>query len=87
MLALMRVCKIPLPVDPKTNKYSCATKLLKSMVETYPLLKVFYEDKRMIDAIKNLKLEIILRLPHSINLQNGLGLPGAGSRLASNSRT
>ena len=58
MLALMRVCKIPLPVDPKTNKYSCATKLLKSMVETYPLLKVFYEDKRMIDAIKNLKLEI-----------------------------
>jgi DNA polymerase-1 len=28
------------------------------MVETYPLLKHFYEDKRMIDAIKNLKLEI-----------------------------
>ena len=28
------------------------------MVETYPLLKHFYEDKRMIDAVKNLKLEI-----------------------------
>ena len=58
MLALMRACRIPLPVDPKTGKYSCATKLLKGMIETYPLLKVFYEDKRMIDAIKNLKLEI-----------------------------
>ena len=58
MLALMRACGIPLPVDPKTGKYSCATKLLKSMIDTYPLLKVFYEDKRMIDAIKNLKLEI-----------------------------
>jgi hypothetical protein len=28
------------------------------MIETYPLLKDFYEYKRMIDAIKNLKLEI-----------------------------
>jgi hypothetical protein len=28
------------------------------MIETYPLLKDYYEDKRMIDAIKNLKLEI-----------------------------
>ena len=58
MLALMRACGIPLPVDPKTGKYSCATKLLKSMIGTYPLLKLFYEDKRMIDAVKNLKLEI-----------------------------
>lgn len=49
---------IPIPVDPKTGKYSCATKLIKSMIETYPLLKDFYEDKRMIDALKNLKLEI-----------------------------
>jgi hypothetical protein len=28
------------------------------MIETYPLLKEYYEDKRMIDALKNLKLEI-----------------------------
>jgi hypothetical protein len=28
------------------------------MVETYPILKEFYEDKRMIDALKNLRLEI-----------------------------
>jgi hypothetical protein len=58
MLAVMRRDSIPIPVDPKTGKYSCATKLIKSMVETYPLLKEFYEDKRMIDAVKNLKLEI-----------------------------
>jgi DNA polymerase-1 len=49
---------IPIPIDPKTGKYSCATKLIKSMIETYPLLKHFYEDKRMIDALKNLELEI-----------------------------
>ena len=49
---------IPIPVDPRTGKLSCATKLIKSMIETYPLLKHFYEDKRMIDALKNLKLEI-----------------------------
>ena len=49
---------IPIPVDPKTGKDSCATKLIKSMIETYPLLKEYYEDKRMIDAVKNLKLEI-----------------------------
>ena len=50
--------QIPIPIDPKTGKLSCATKLIKSMIETYPLLKDFYEDKRMIDALKNLKLEI-----------------------------
>ena len=54
----MRYHGIPIPVDPKTGNYSCATKLIKSMVETYPLLKEFYEDKRMIDAVKSLKLEI-----------------------------
>ena len=58
MLQLMRQNSIPIPLDPKTGKESCAVKLIKSMIETYPLLKEFYEDKRMIDAIKNLKLEI-----------------------------
>ena len=58
MFAVMRRDGIPIPVDPKTGKYSCATKLIKSMIETYPLLKEYYEDKRMIDAVKNLKLEI-----------------------------
>jgi hypothetical protein len=58
MLQLMRQHNIPIPIDPKTGNESCATKLIKSMIETYPLFKDFYEDKRMIDAIKNLKLEI-----------------------------
>ena len=58
MVQLMRRNGIPVPIDPKTGKESCATKLVKSMIETYPLLKHYYEDKRMIDAIKNLKLEI-----------------------------
>lgn len=58
MLQVMRRNKIPIPVDPKTRKDSCATKLIKNMIETYPLLKDYYEDKRMIDALKNLKLEI-----------------------------
>jgi DNA polymerase I len=58
MLQLMRRHDIPIPIDPKTRKESCATRQIKSMVETYPLLKDYYEDKRMIDAIKNLKLEI-----------------------------
>jgi DNA polymerase-1 len=58
MFGMMRRDGIPIPVDPKTGKFSCATRLIKSMVETYPLLKEYYEDKRMIDAVKNLKLEI-----------------------------
>jgi hypothetical protein len=58
MFHVMRRNGIPIPVDPKTEKDSCATKLIKSMIETYPLLKHYYEDKRMIDAVKNLKLEI-----------------------------
>jgi len=58
LIRLMQRNGIPIPVDPKTGKDSCATKLIKSMIETYPLLKHFYEDKRMIDAVKNLKLEI-----------------------------
>ena len=58
MFAVMRRNGIPIPVDPKTGKFSCATELIKSMIETYPLLKEYYEDKRMIDAVKNLKLEI-----------------------------
>ena len=58
MFQVMRQNGIPIPIDPKTGKESCATRLVKSMIETYPLLKHYYEDKRMIDAIKNLKLEI-----------------------------
>ena len=58
MFQVMQRNRIPIPIDPKTGKYSCATKLIKSMIETYPLLKDYYEDKRMIDALKNLKLEI-----------------------------
>jgi len=58
MLQVMRRNGIPIPIDPKTRNPSCATKLIKSMIETYPLLKHYYENKRMIDALKNLKLEI-----------------------------
>jgi hypothetical protein len=58
MLRLIRQHGIPIPIDPKTGNESCATKLIKSMIETYSLLKDYYEYKRMIDAIKNLKLEI-----------------------------
>jgi DNA polymerase-1 len=58
MFQMMRRNGIPIPVDPKTGKWSYATKLIKSMIVTYPLLKEFYTDKKMIDALKNLKLEI-----------------------------
>jgi DNA polymerase-1 len=58
MFHVMQRNNIPIPIDPKTGELSCATKLIKSMIETYPLLKHFYEDKRMIDALKNIKLEI-----------------------------
>ena len=58
MLAVMRRAGIPIPIDPKTRKESCATRQIKSMIGTYPLLREYYEDKRMIDAVKNLKLEI-----------------------------
>jgi hypothetical protein len=58
MFAVMLREHIPIPIDPKTGALSCATKLIKSMVDTYPLLGVFYEYKRMIDALRSLKLEI-----------------------------
>jgi DNA polymerase-1 len=58
MFQVMRRNGIPIPVDPKTGKESCATKLIKNVIGTYPLLRDYYEDKRMIDALKNLKLEI-----------------------------
>jgi hypothetical protein len=58
MFQVLQGNQIPIPIDPKTGKDSCATKLIKSMIETYPLLKDYYEDKRMIDALKNLKLKI-----------------------------
>jgi hypothetical protein len=58
MLQVMRRNGIPVPTDPKTGKESCATKQIKSMIDVYPLMKEYYEDKRMIDALKNLKLEI-----------------------------
>src|SRR5262245_24166304 len=40
MFRLMQRRGIPIPVDPKTGNYSCATRLLKPMVETYPEIKV-----------------------------------------------
>ena len=52
MFRVMRRDNIPIPVDPKTGKLSCATRQVKSMIETYPILKEYYEDKRMIDALK-----------------------------------
>ncbi len=58
MFQVMRRNNIPIPVDPKTGKLSCATKHVKSMIATYPILKDYYEDKRMIDALQKLKLEI-----------------------------
>jgi hypothetical protein len=58
MFRLMQRKGIPIPADPKTGKFSCATRLLKPMIETYPLVKIFYEDKRMIDALGRLGLEI-----------------------------
>ena len=58
MFAVMRRERIPIPIDPKTGAPSCATKLIKSMVNTYPPLGVYYEYKRMIDALRSLKLEI-----------------------------
>jgi hypothetical protein len=58
MFQVMQRNQIPIPIDPKTGKNSCATRLVKSMIETYPLLKDYYEDKGMIDALKNLKLEV-----------------------------
>jgi DNA polymerase-1 len=58
MFQVMRRNNISIPIDPKTGKPSVATKLLKSMIDTYPIIKIFYEDKRMIDALQNLKLEI-----------------------------
>jgi hypothetical protein len=58
MFQVMRRNGIPIPVDPKTGKYTCATRAIKGMISTYPLLGEFYEDKRMIDAMKGLKLEI-----------------------------
>src|SRR6516162_1000296 len=58
MFAVMQRERIPIPTDPKTGALSCATKLIKSMIDTYPLLGIYYEYKRMIDALRNLKLEI-----------------------------
>ena len=60
-MAVFRVMRrdgIPIPADPKTGKFSVATKLIKSMIETHPILKDFYEDRRMISALQDLKLEI-----------------------------
>jgi hypothetical protein len=59
LFRVMQWHTIPIPFDPKTGKPSCALKLIKPMVEAYPLLKVYYKDKRMIDAMRSLgKLEI-----------------------------
>jgi len=58
LFRLMQQRGIPIPIDAKTGKLSCATRLLKPMIETYPEMKIFYEDKRMIDALTRLGLEI-----------------------------
>jgi DNA polymerase family A len=58
MFRLMQQRGIPIPIDPKTGKWSCSTRLLKPMIETYPEMKIFYEDKRMLDAFTRLGLEI-----------------------------
>ena len=58
MFELMRRRGIPIPIDPKTGKWSCSTRLLKPMIETYPEMKIFYEDKRMLDAFTRLGIEI-----------------------------
>lgn len=55
---LMMRHKIPIPIDPKTGKFSAALKHLKNMIEAQPVLKVFYRDKKLIDALRDLKLEI-----------------------------
>jgi hypothetical protein len=55
---MMQERGIPIPVDPKTRKLSCSTKLIKPMIEAYPEMKIFYEDKRMLDAFCRLGLEI-----------------------------
>jgi hypothetical protein len=55
---MMQQRGIPIPVDPKTRKLSCSTRLIKPMIETYPEMKIFYEDKRMLDAFTRLGLEI-----------------------------
>jgi hypothetical protein len=58
MFAWMRQSNIPIPIDPKTQRDSLATKLIKGMIETYPPLKDYYEFSRMIKALGSLKLEI-----------------------------
>ena len=58
MFRLMQQRGIPIPVDPKTGKYSCATRLLKPMIGTYSEIKTFYEYKRMIEALGRFGLEI-----------------------------
>src|SRR5262245_39178727 len=55
----MRLNGIPIPIDPKTGQRSCASKLIKTMIDAWPKLGEFYEYRRMIDALKNLgRLEI-----------------------------
>ena len=55
MFQVMQRNRIPIPIDPKTGDFSCAAKLIKSMIGTYPLLKHFYEDKRNDRRNKKLK--------------------------------
>jgi DNA polymerase I len=59
VLRWMRQNQIPIPVDPRTRRETCAHKYIKDMLQTYPLLKIYGEGKRMIDALADLKkLEI-----------------------------
>jgi DNA polymerase-1 len=58
MFQVMRRHGIPIPIDPRTGKESLDSKFIKSMIESYPLLKDFYEYRRMLDVLKSFKLEI-----------------------------
>ena len=56
MFQVMQRNGIPIPIDPKTGNLSCATKLIKSMIETYPLLKALL--RRQADDRRAEKSEI-----------------------------
>ena len=61
-MSLMGELKFSLGFQVKKLKegiFSCQTKYIKDMLQTYPLLKIYDEGKRMIDALADLKkLEI-----------------------------
>jgi DNA polymerase I len=58
MFRVMRRHSIPIPIDPRTGKESLRGRFIKGMIETYPLLKDFYEFRRMLDVLRDVPLEI-----------------------------